>query len=165
MKNQIKMTMLLLAVLVTGSPSAFATAVTGTRASLQSTKDDSGYPVQIESDRPWKVFAVENTTSETQVTDEDGKTPTTGVLHKVCLESAPAFPAADDWAVVWDSSAITGTTAAGRRLLPPIMRASRAEKCTDVVDLIFTKGLRVLNGASTGVGGTYIYWRELGAKR
>lgn len=163
MKNLMKIVMALGLSLALMPTSAFAGAVTSVRASLQATKDDSGYPVVIESDRAWKVFEIKDTTDETQVTDEDSKTPTTGVLHKVCLESAPAIPGASDWAIIWDSTTATGASTASRRLLPPIVRVSGAQYCTDVIDAIFTRGLRGKNGVA--VGGTYLYWRELGAKR
>lgn len=141
---------------------SFAAAVTGTRADLQATRDANGYPIVLESDRAWKVFEVATAGSQVQVTDEDGKTPTKGVLHKVCLESAAAFPADGDWVKVWDSSAATGASDAGYRILPPVMRASRAEKCTDALNAIFTRGLRA---SAAMTGGAYLYWRELGAKR
>lgn len=172
MKNLTKLTAFVLA--LTFPVQAFAAAVTGTRASLQRTLDANGNPIGIESDRPWKVFEVISSQSETQVTDEDGKTPTTGVLHKACLESGPAIVQNNDWLIIWDSSAATGTAALGRRLLPPLMRASAAAstafgtqalRCTEVMDAIFTKGLRALQGQSTGVGTSYIYWRDLGGRR
>lgn len=162
MKNLTKFLALLGVLALLAPQMVFAAAVTGVRASLQGTKDDSGYAVELESDRPWKVFEVTVTGAPTQVTDEDGLTPTTGVLNRVCVESAPAALAATDWTIVWDSSAATPTSATGRRLLPPIMRASQVEHCTEAVNLIFTRGLRVQTG---GVGSSYIYWRELGAKR
>ena len=167
MKNLTKMLAVLALGVVLMPASAFAGAVTSTRASLQQSKDASGYPLQIESDRAWKVFEIKDTTSEVQVTDEDGKTPTTGVLHRVCLESAPggSGAVADDWFIVWDSAAATGTNATSRRLLPPVMRATRAVGCSEVIDAIFTRGLRGLNGDVFGIGSSYIYWRELGAVR
>ena len=164
MKNLLKL-MFLGAILALPAAEAFAGAVTSVRKSLTRTRDDSGNPIQIESDRAWKVFELANNTNETQVTDESGVAPTGGVLHKVCVESASgATLAATDWAIVWDSAAITGTNATSRRLLPPLMRASAAVRCSDVLDAMFTRGLRALNG-NGGVGSTYIYWRELGAYR
>lgn len=162
MKNLMKVVTVFVALVVLMPVQGFAAAVTGTRASLVATKDDSGYPIVLESDRAWKVFEVATAGSQVQVTDEDSKTPTKGVLHKVCLESAATFPAAGDWVKVWDSSAATGTSDSGYRLLPPVMRASAAEKCTDVLDAIFTRGLRA---SAAMTGGAYLYWRELGAKR
>jgi len=161
MKNLMKLMALAMALLVPGE--AFAAAVTSVRKSLNQTRDASGYPIAIDSDRPWKVFEVRDTIAETQVTDEDGKTPTGGVLHKVCVESAANFPLNTDWVLVWDSAAATGTQASGRRLLPPITRASAADKCSDIIDAVFTRGLRVQHGSVNGA--SYIYWRELGAYR
>lgn len=141
-----------------------ASTVTRTKVTLQKTLDASGNPLELESDKGWRVFEVPNTTTETQVTDENSVAPTSGILHKVCVESAPAETTKTSYyAIIWDSSAATGgATVTARRILPPIMRLSEAEHCVEI-DAIFSLGLRVLNGVPTG--STYIYWRGLGDRR
>ena len=141
-----------------------AVSVTRTKKSLIGTKDANGYPLALESDKGWRVFEVANTTTETQVSDENAVSAVAGILHKVCVESRPTDTAtATYYALVWDSAAATGGAAVtGRRLLPPIMRVSEAEHCVEV-NAVFTLGLRVMNGVASG--STYLYWRGLGDSR
>jgi len=143
---------------------AGAVSVTRTKKSLIRTNDANGNPVVLESDKGWRVFEVANTTSETQVSDENGVAPAAGILHMVCVESRAAdVNPSTYWAIVWDTSSATGgTSVTGRRILPPVERASEAARCV-VVDAVFTLGLRVLNGIASG--STYIYWRGLGDSR
>lgn len=163
MKNLTKLMGLLVAAALALPGQALAGSVTTVRKTLSQTRDGSGYPLALESDRAWKVFEVKDTTTETQVVDESSVSPVAGVLRRVCVESAAAIPAATDWAVVWDSYTETGIGSANRRLLPPMFRLSAASWCSPELNAMFTRGLRVKNGSS--VGGTYIYWRELGAAR
>jgi hypothetical protein len=141
-----------------------AVSVTRTKKSLISTKDANGYPVVLESDKGWRVFEVVNTTTETQVSDENGVNAVQGILHKVCVESRPVDTSpATYYAIIWDSAAATGgASVTGRKLLPAIIRASEAEKCVEI-NAVFTLGLRVLNGVASG--STFVYWRGLGDSR
>lgn len=143
---------------------AGAVSVNRTKTSLAQTKDDSGYPLTLESDKAWKVFEVFNTTDETQVTDEDNVAPTSGILNRVCVESAEESGGNFAYVLVWDSAASTGGVAvSGRRLLPPVHRVSDQLYCTAEVNALFTLGLRIDQSGQPGA--TYVYWRPLGGKR
>ncbi len=132
--------------------------------------DASGYPIVFNDDKPWKVFSLEYQTGPAQLLDESGVAPKQGLIKRICMDSAPAIPLAADWAMVWDTSAGNasgigpgaGVLTAGRRIAPTIQRVSGVEKCVEL-NVMFTSGLELLQGAATG--STYIYWRELGGSR
>jgi hypothetical protein len=154
----------MLMVLAICAGQAGAVSVTRSKKSLIRTNDASGNPLQLESDKGWRVFESANSTSEAQVVDENGVAPTSGILHMVCVESrASSDVSSTYWAIVWDTAAATGGAAVtGRRLLPPLVRATDAILC-QTLDAVFTLGLRVMNGVA--YGSTYIYWRGLGDSR
>ena len=144
---------------------AGAVSVQRTKRSLIAQRDASGNPIVFAGDKAWKVFELKDTTTETQVSDESAVAPVFGILHKVCVESAPSIAgnspvAVTDWALVWDTTTATGAQGAGRRLLPPLMRATAALVCSPDLDVLFSLGLRVANGGAAG--STYVYWRGLG---
>lgn len=144
---------------------ATAIGVNGTVQNRVVSIDGNGRELQL-PDVGYKVFEVHRTATGAQVTDERGKTPTNGLLHMVCVESGTAGTAPYEYALVFDeltSAAIgypTGATS-GRKLLPPVQRATSTERCV-TVDAQFTSGLFVLN--SSAVGATYVYWRPIGGK-
>ena len=146
--------------------SVHATAVgdSGGKKTVGRTMDANGYPLAIDGDKAWKVFEVKDTTTAAQIVDEDGVAPKQGMIKRICVESAPAIPAANDYAFVWDTitAADMAITGAGRRVAPPVQRLSGVEKCVDI-DALFTSGAAVKQG--TAVGSTYVYWRELGGSR
>ena len=135
-----------------------APAAGGSIYPIARTLDASGNPVQFNEDKPWKVFAFEYQTAPAQVVDGSGKAPKTGLIGRICLESAPAIPLAADWAILWDTSVAANMTASGtgHRLAPPIMRVSGVQSCLDV-RAEFKSGLGIMQGAATG--SSYIYWK------
>ena len=159
-------TLMTLMVLAICAGQAFATAVNsgGGKKSVARMNDSSGYPIQFNDDKPWKVFEVKDTSTAAQLVDESSVAPKQGMVKRVCLESAAAIPAASDSVVFWDTvtAADIATSGAGRRIMPPVMRVSGVEKCLEV-NALFTSGLGIKQGAS--VGSTYVYWRELGGYR
>ena len=122
------------------------------------TVDASGNPVLISNDKPWNVFSLEYATAGVQVVDERGLAPKQGLIGRICLESAPAIAAPNDWAILWDTGVAANMTAngTGRRLFPPVQRVSGVEHCVDV-NVKFTTGIGLMDGATTG--STYVYWK------
>ena len=158
MKNTLMLVSLILALGVSAHAAAGAPGASGGVKALARTIDSSGNELNIDSDKPWKVFAIEYQTTPAQIVDERGLVAKVGVVNRICMESAPAIAAANDWAILWDTSAAAAMTASGtgRRLAPPIQRVSGVSSCVDV-RAIFTSGLGIMQGVSTG--STYVYWR------
>ena len=165
MKKFSKMFALILALTVV-SQSAMASAVgaSGGKKNVERMRDGSGNPVLFNDDKPWKVFEVKDTSTAAQLVDESSVAPKQGMIKRICLESAPVIPAAGDNVLIFDTATVadTSVTGAGRRIAPPIQRLSGVEKCVEL-NALFTAGVGVKNG--TAVGGTYVYWRELGGSR
>lgn len=146
---------------------ALSVSVAGGKKDINRSKDASGNPLMFNDDKGWKVFANELATAEIQVTDESGVAPKQGILHKICVESGSAA----QWALVWDTSAITsaGTASAAaavvnRKLFPAVFsQTSASYGCTPDINAVFTAGLRTINSDATVR--TYIYWRGLGDVR
>jgi hypothetical protein len=138
-----------------------AVGASGGKKSVARMLDNSGNPIAFNDDKPWKVFSFEFQTAPAQLVDEAGIAPKQGLVKRICMESAPAIPAALDNAVVWDTAvaATMSLTGPGRRIAPPIQRLSGVEKCVEI-NAEFTSGLGVMQGVSGG--STYVYWRELG---
>jgi hypothetical protein len=155
-----KKTLMIVGLILAAGGAAFAASGTP-NASVKSygrTLDASGYAVQIPSDKPWNVFAVEYSATAAQVVDARGNAPKQGLVGRICLESAPAIPSASDWAILWDTITAANMTATGtgRRIFPPVQRVSGVEHCVDV-NAQFTSGLGLMQGATTG--STYVYWK------
>lgn len=140
---------------------SFATGATGSgggKKSVARMNDSSGYPIQFNDDKPWKVFEVNATATAAQLVDEGGVAPKQGMVHRVCVESGSAL------AIVWDTvtAADISASGSGRRILPPVLASAAAVVCVDI-NALFTSGIGVKN--TTAVGSTYVYWRELGGYR
>ena len=143
---------------------AHATSISSSKKSVARMADSSGYPVMFNDDKPWKVFESANTTTPAQIVDEAGVAPKQGMVKRICLESAPAIPTADDNVILWDTStaAAMDVSSTGRRIVPPLQRTSGVDRCVEI-NALFTVGLAVKNGKSEG--SSYVYWRELGGYR
>ncbi len=152
------LTMLVLALGVQAYAASGAPGTAGGVKPMARTMDANGNPVLFSQDKPWKVFALEYATAGVQVVDERGLAPKVGIIGRICLESAPAIPAAADWAIVWDTITAANMTASGtgRRIAPPFQRVSGVQACTEI-NAQFTSGLGIMQGAATG--STYVYWR------
>ena len=161
-------TTLMLAALVLAlcGAQAHATAIGagGGKKSVSRSLDQNGNPLQINDDKPWKVFESAYTTVPAQVVDEAGVAPVQGLVKRICLESSSAAIPASETAILWDTSVAANMTAAGtgRRIMPPLPRATGVVTCVEI-NAMFTSGLGVMNSATTG--STYVYWRELGGYR
>ena len=129
-----------------------------TKSGYPRSVDGSGNPFVISNDKPWNVFALEYATAGAQVVDDRGNAPKVGLVGRICLESAPAIAAANDWAILWDTGVAANMTAngTGRRIFPPVQRVSGVEHCVDV-NARFTTGLGIMAGATTG--SAYVYWK------
>ncbi len=156
---------LMVLALCAGYVGATAIGAGGGKKSVGRMNDSSGYPIQFNNDKPWKVFEVANTATAAQVVDEDGVAPKQGMLHKVCVESGTAAGDAflGQMAIVWDTVTAADMTVVGtgRRIIAPMSRATTAW-CLEI-NALFTSGLGIKN--SSAVGSTYVYWRELGGYR
>jgi len=130
--------------------------------------DANGNPLQINDDKPWKVFEVTDMSVPRLLTDEAGVAPKQGIIKRICVESAVGLSGVSDVAVVWDTAVAAGmtATATGRRLLPPIQRVTGVLSCVEI-NAQFTAGCGVIqsNSGNTQTGSTFIYWRELGGFR
>ena len=107
-----------------------------------------------------KVFEVIDSSAIFRVSDESGRYPTNGTLERVCISSG----ATSEFVVVADTNTNTGLTVAttGKRLMPPLHRATNADRCTPKLDAQFTSGIGALQNNISG--SYYIYWRPNGGK-
>lgn len=107
-----------------------------------------------------------------QLIDERGRAPSNGLVHQVCVETGTLGTAQNDYVILFDSNSISGmghgltstnfsgSAIEGRKLAPPIYRATLTERCV-VLDAQFTSG--VVSGSSTDAS-YYIYWRPNGGR-
>lgn len=149
--------------LLCGQAHSAAIGARGGKKSVARMIDSSGYPIQFNDDKPWKVF--ESTgVNPIRVVDESGVAPVQGMVRQICLSTA----ATSVYAVAYDSGT-TGygtlsVTAAGARIAPPLVASATVTQCLQV-NALFTSGLWVELSAASGYGGVYVYWRELGGYR
>lgn len=164
MKKILMLVCFVIAAVNASAAGGVAVGAGGGKKYLGQSKDGNGYPLAIAADKAWKVFAFEFQTTPAQLVDEASVAPVSGMINRVCVESAVGISGASDIVVIWDTvtAANMTLTGAGRRLVPPIQRASNVQSCLEV-NAEFTSGVGVMQSLNTG--GTYIYWRELGGAR
>ena len=165
MKKLSTMFALILAAALAGQfAQAVATGTGGGKKALFRTMDANNYPLAIDDDKAWKVFEVFNTATAAQIVDENGVAPKQGMIKKVCRETGTTGSAHLEYVLLWDTitAADMALATSGRRLAPPLPRATLTVECTDL-NALFTAGAGVKN--SSAVGSTYVYWRELGGSR
>lgn len=143
---------------------AVATGTGGGKKQLGRSMDPNGYPLALSEDKAWKVFEVAYTATAAQIVDESGVAPKQGMIGKVCLETGTSGSAHLENVLLWDTITASDIAFAttGRRLSPPLPRATLTAECT-TLNALFTAGAAVKN--SSAVGSTYVYWRELGGSR
>lgn len=154
-------------VLVGGVMGQFARAgATSANATVQARavpKDGNGVPFLTHSEIGYKVF-VTTSVSPTQVLDENGAAPSSGLLHQVCVSSG----ATTEWAVLYDSAptsvapGFTGGAMAANgiyELAPAINRVAASEHCSPFLEAQFNYGLVTYLPVSAGGGTVHVYWR------
>ena len=107
--------------------------------------------------RPNKVFSIINSATATIVKDNDGSTPKTGILTRVCVSSGTN----SEYAVVFDSAGIASVAASNTSYLmtPAINRSTNAMTCQDF-NTEFTSGLVGICNSVTG--SLFLYWKPNG---
>ena len=156
--------LILAAALVGQFAHAVATGTGGGKKSVAGMRDSSGYAVAFNDDKPWKVFEVAYTATAEQLVDEAGVAPKQGMIRRVCRETGTTGTAHLENVLLWDTitAADISFATTGRRLAPPLPRATLTAECTEI-NALFTAGVGIKN--SSAVGSTYVYWRELGGYR
>lgn len=165
MKKLSTMFALILAATLAGQfAQAVATGTGGGKKSVARMNDSSGNPVLFSDDKPWKVFEVAYTATAAQVVDEAGVAPKQGMIKRVCRETGTTGSAHLEYVLLWDTITASDIAYAttGRRLAPPLPRATLTVECTEI-NALFTAGAAIKN--SSAAGSTYVYWRELGGSR
>jgi hypothetical protein len=146
-----------MAVILASAQFVFAAAIGSARVAKVVPVDGNGR-AWTNVQRPAKVFEVASGTTSTQVLDSDGSQPTIGVLHKLCVGTSVSQGAAAIAADTAVASTITDAST-GRFLLPWLVRDTYVMKCTDDLDVEFTRGLVIKNNVS---GQTHVYWYPVG---